>query len=662
VRALAHLFAAWLSSRYDRGAWLRPGSCWTRPGNRSSMTVIAEEIFAVLPARHGLIARSLRYHRRFRCPVCGQGGDATREPTSAVAYHRIAMAGGYSGESSSDGLRPDELMVVRWWLTHTHHRCPTAPVQPWSALPQWASPTRSMAAVEPQGRGSWTASLTPTGLPMLWWQVVAPVAHVVWVGDRLGIGEERLVDVVEQTMQQRGAGWLRDRDLLLDAVDALTPLHDWHAQLDPSGRVTVWMPGSVAQQEQARAEGLDPDTTRTPLCTLDGLPADWIAAAGSQRRMLLAMTPPGTDEVIIDPGLSRHWATMATHPGDIGPFIGDPPDPAPPRPRTPTGGIIAAGTVPDRDRRLIAPRRRARAAGHTVPLIDVQPLWETALARAEDLVGAHYPDDGPAGPTRGDTATVIALVLAAASRANDCTPEQVTPAEVAMRLVYPYSDVAGWLAMMLQPTTAADHLHQAETESFHRHDVGGRYRSTAPLRDRSTALAVLGRRWLIDRGGLHAGDHAVLLPDAETDTTARRVRVRGLSPLTWPQPPVQETRIVPCVDIDHEHGHRGRFETVDGFDLLLADGSCARAVVQAAYSAGCDLWLRRNDLAGGINAEHVRRLLRTRSAHHTIVDVRQVLDTVIAADDGTLASAMTAGIVTLQALAPHHVIPGPLIS
>ncbi|WP_125808935.1 hypothetical protein [Actinoplanes sp. ATCC 53533] len=250
------------------------------------MTRVDERIAAFPgPHREDLIRWSLAQDPCYRCPVCGDVGDSGREDvTETVLYHRMAMAGGYSGETSLDGFRPDELMVVRWWLTRVHESCRTGPVLPWPQVPAWARPSQGPDRCETRPltdrvQRSWSASMTVTGVPILRWEPTPMICQVdVDFSGPAGVGRDRLVGVVVEEMQVRGAMPLRDRDLVPDAVGDLPLLDGWYAQVRGSA-MTVWMPPS--RRMYLLPPGAPP---RRMLCTLDGLPASWLAAVVAQGR------------------------------------------------------------------------------------------------------------------------------------------------------------------------------------------------------------------------------------------------------------------------------------------------------------------------------------------------------------------------------------------
>ncbi|RSM53967.1 hypothetical protein DMB66_37965 [Actinoplanes sp. ATCC 53533] len=508
----------------------------------------------------------------------------------------------------------------------------------------------------------WQASVTPDGLPVVYWCPTAPVAQVVRFPGPLGSGDERLVDVLSETMQSRGAQVLREKDMMPDCVATLWPLGDWYGQVSAAGELTVWMPGTWQQRGHAEA-------ARVPLCTMRGLDPGWVEAARSEQRILLAMRPPATAKPDLPEALLWKLFNPVNYPADIdrpGPFGATPePVPVPARSPDPVGGIVAVGTVPDDERKSVKPRRVPIRRSVSGPPIEVGSLWTAAQDRAQQLVDASRADpcQTQRAPTDGSV-LLIALVLTALSREQDRQPGEVALADVATRLANRAGDLWSWLDVMLQPTTVADDLRRAATLT-----TGyGSWRDLSPrrlLEDLDGTRAVVERRWLIDGGGLRLGDRALWVPHPEDPQEhVRLCQLRDVGSSTWPDSGRRTGAIAAVVGVDcEEKVPRWRTDGVAYWDLLAADDSTARAVVQAAYSAGVDLWFARQHLDGDdLNPAddplRVWKTLHARAQHHTIPAVRQVLDTVLAANDIGLRSAMTSGIVQLQALAPLLPIPG----
>ncbi|WP_157751922.1 hypothetical protein [Actinoplanes derwentensis] len=553
-------------------------------------------------------------------------------------------------------MRPRELVLARWWLARVHERCASAPVRPWAELPEWAVEGQSCAvgpgagpagADGPESLVVWETSVAPDGLPMLSWRPAAPVGQVVLSPGRWGGGDERLVDVLSETMQARGAQELTGRDLVPDGMSQVPALGGWYGQMSEAGDLTVWMPSSWQYPDRAL------------LCTLHGVDPGWAEAVRAAGRILLAMRPPGIKRPVVSEALLHLWRVMDEENAFIGGIDADQPAPQP-RPLDPVGGIVRVGAVPDEHRAQVVAARRRVPAVAVRPPIDVGALWDTAWARAGYLVDAAQagPPESHLVPVDGSD-LLIALVLTALCRDQDRLPDEVDLADVGLRLTSP--GLASWLEVMLAPTSAADDLRRAAvmTVSSEGWDDSG---SARLLYEPSRVTALVGRQWLIDGGGLRLGDRAWWLPPAEDagdleEVPARECRVVGLSTATFPVHSGAtwinaQFHVAGAPDAPH------RFDA-HGYDLLCAENDPGRALVQSAYSAGCDLWFARHGLdRGQYTPGQVWRRLRGRARYHTAPEVRSVFDTVLDTDDAHLAAALTSGIVQLQALAPQQPIPG----
>jgi hypothetical protein len=606
------------------------------------VTRVDERIVTFLgPDREDLIRWSLGQDRRYRCPVCGDVGDSGREDvTQTVLYHRMAMAGGYSGESSSEGFVPDELMVVRWWLARVHEDCRTGPVLPWSQVPAWARPSQGPDRYETRPladrvQRSWSASVTVTGEPILRWEPAPMICQVnVDVGGPAGIGRERLVGVVVEEMQVRGAMPLRDRDLVPDAVGDLPMLHGWYAQIHHTA-VTVWMPPS--QRMYLPPPG---GPARRMLCTLDGLPTSWLAAVAAQNRLMLEVTTPTIDCLSADPG------------GPVGFSL-------PQR----AGGMVAAGTADDEDRDVVGDRlrRRSSPAPPVAALIEVASLWEPAFTQAQRLAAAHnarVPASQAADPD------LIALVMVGLSRQDGVN--EVGLAAVAQRLADPQLDLVQWLELMIGPTTVVDRL-TAVTAAIRRAGRGNLPELAFPqlgwTRAAQDARAAVDRQRLIDAGGLRLGDRARCLPYRGAGGGVLCGEVRAVSTLTWPAATHQQqawprTWFEVAVDPPHPHDLEER-------RILLADDDDPRAAAQAAYCAAEELhtyaWIA-SVLPSATHDPLRREEIRQRYALHTIAPVRQILQEVRDATDADFDRVVATAILRLGRLAPGYTVPGGVLA
>jgi hypothetical protein len=616
------------------------------------ITEIDEAIITYLtPGRADLITQSLEYCSWFCCPVCDRYGNADQEPTRTVLYRKIGMAGGVSSDFSDGPFRADTPTLVRWWLARTHIGCRTAPVQPWSQLPppgsalsgrpDSARPDPTWAALPPAD--SWSAAVTVQGLPVLHWQQAAPVAHVMRFDSHDGIGTERLVDVLTETMQDRAVQQLRDEDLVLDAVTDLAPLDGWYCQLSGRDTVTVWTPGPW-RATFGRLPG-EREALRAPLCTIGGLPPQWIAEVAARQRMLLVMTPKGIKHTTTVRGLVTSWYLD----------------------RPVLGGIMAAGVATDRDRHTVTPHRPAtrtegRSTRPAVAPIDVEDLWTAASARATILIDA-YRHDWPDRWCRYsiDPAQLLALVLVALCRHDGVEPAQATLADVACRL----ADGGGlvrWLDVLLTPTSLAERL--AEMYRFERHDLSAAAGAFIDLREQ--ARVAVERQRLIDAGGVRVGDHVLIIPGAEADIqTVGSGVIRDVSALTWyagrtPQPSPSCTTPTCQFDIDTTAHPLPSLASSTSLLLADADADDPRATPHAADVAVTDLWTwwpsawperwNRDPATVQRDLAYARRMLRRRAAHHTSRDVQQILDTLHRSPDRAFHAAANDAVTQLRCL------------
>ncbi|WP_433531331.1 hypothetical protein ACQPYA_04260 [Micromonospora sp. CA-263727] len=474
---------------------------------------------------------------------------------------------------------------------------------------------------------SGSALVTVTGVPVLRWEP-APVICQVDCGPD-GLGHERLLGVVVEEMQARGAMPLRDRDLVPDAVGDLPPLSGWYAQIHGTA-VTVWMPPSW------RAPVVPSAGPRRVLATFDGLPASWLAAVAEQGRLVLETS---SAPIRCQKGLSM--SSLPQH----------------------AGGMVAAGSADDQDRDLTLDRlrRRSAPARPAAPLIEVADLWATASVQARRLAAAHnalVPRSQAADPD------LIALVIVGLIRQDG----EAELAAVAQRLADPQVDLVPWLELMIAPTTLADRL--ADVGAAIRRDARDPGTLAYPFLGWVTAAtrarAAVDRQRLIDAGGLRLGDQVRCLPErgAGGEVVPGEVvsgEVRALATMTWP--PATFPRAWPQTWFEVATG-AGNDSALIEHSLLLADDDDPRAVAQAAYAAAADLYLYAWVSAKGPVERHDplrRAALRQRYTLHTIAPVRQILHEVHDASDADLDHVVATAIVRLSGLAPRYSVPGGIL-
>lgn len=600
-----------------------------------------DQIVALLgDERAEVLAQALAYGARFRCPACGRVGDSTVE-TGVVLYYRMGMAGGYSGETSSEGWRPDEPALVRWWPARVHDSCRLAAVQPWSDAPSWARPSRpgdvETAALIGDGVGTWSSAVTPTGVPVLRCDLAAPTGQVELADYGSGDWRERLVELTTAEMRVRWASMLTEQDLVADAVGDLWRLNDWYAQVS-AGAVDIWMPAPVWAGPAAGRDRL-----RRHLGTAAGLPAAWLDTVRRQGRLVLIVAAPPILRTVTGAGVSG-WHH------DI--------------PRV--GGMIAAGPAPDHDRHTTVPgvadpgsRRspvpagRSMAADRRVGPIDVEHLWAAALRRAAPIADSH--DSHAHRGTQAST-EAIALVLAGLCRQDDAAPHEVPLAALARR--FAGHDLDAWLNIMIGPTSLRDRLDTA------RHGGPPVTMITATwdswrftLRHAQQAVV---RQWLLAAGGLRIGDQVrELAVGRPGGSPARCGRITDLSPITWPS---AGTSLEAVSYFDIAVG-TALPAPVAEHDLLLADDSDPRALEQAAYTGARHLWLYQQVMSDqGCGAAERREVLRARYTDHSIAPVRAILREISTAPGHHLSAALTTAINHLTALAPRHRLPGGILA
>ncbi|MEV6927441.1 hypothetical protein AB0M46_23450 [Dactylosporangium sp. NPDC051485] len=618
------------------------------------LTAVSGEITALLgPARAEQVRRSLEYTTRFACPVCGRYGDAGQEPADALLYVDMGIVQRPGGPTIDMPPGPAEPAVLRWWLTRTHRGCAGPRVVAWPSPGSGPDDGGQSTAVAEPGvlagvvpgapPHGWDAVIAPVGdglAVMHWWQAV-PAGYVVrgpgWSG------EERLVDDLTGLLRDRGAWDLTGR-LELDQLTDAPHVHGWYAELtapgpagpareqtrgpatgtgsEPgAGSVTVWTVPAL-QDRLARSgapavvEGL-----RRPLCTVDGLPAAWVAAARHGRRILLVVHPPTL------------WA--AAH---AGVRVPGPADPMVFRARLdrPLGGLVHAGSVPDTDRAASA-APASRPPRPAAPPIDVDRLWQAARQRAGDLGRAARADRvAPAGRRLTvEPELLLALVLTALARVHDQTPQRVSVAEAAHRLGK-LEQLYSWLDTVLSPTSVRADLAAARQVRAGGVDLDP-FGTSMPMPAwilAEQAQQVAARQWLINAGGLRLGDRVRVLPPAGVFPS--HLPHLGDGPVTiatapsigWPV--LDHPEASAATAFTTRPGRSSRVHP--GTDLLLADDSDPRALPHAVYSALTDL--RTNQPGGndhGLSVEYSRHLLLARAAHHTIPAVRDCFDQIAAA-------------------------------
>ncbi|MDG4795220.1 hypothetical protein [Micromonospora sp. WMMD1082] len=484
-----------------------------------------------------------------------------------------------------------------------------------------------------QVQRSWTASITVTGVPMLRWAPAPPICQVdVDFSGPLGIGQERLVGVVVEEMQVRGAMPLDDRDLVPDAVGDLRLLDGWYAQVSGAS-MTVWMPPS--RWMWVLPPGRPP---RRVLCTFDGLPASWLAAVAAQDRLVLEVACPAIDCLSSDSGRGFSLPQRA-------------------------GGMVAAGTVDDEDRDLVRDRLRQRRAPArpAAALIEVAGLWESASARARSLAEAHNAQ-APVGQAADPD--LIALVMVGLSRQDGVS--EVELAAVARRLADPDLDLARWLELMIGPTTVVDRLADVAAA------IRGASRGDLPalawpqlgwVRAAGRARAAVDRRRLIDAGGLRLGDRVRCLPDHDADGAVFSGEVRAVSGMTWP-PASHPQHAWPETWFEVATDATSDYPLAEG-RILLADDDDPRAVSQAAYCAAQDLYIYAritSEWPSDRDDPPRRARIRQRYTLHTSTPVRRILREVHDATDADLDRVIAAAIVRLRDLAPRYTVPGGILA
>ena len=119
------------------------------------------------------------------------------------------------------------------------------------------------------------------------------------------------------------------------------------------------------------------------------------------------------------------------------------------------------------------------------------------------------------------------------------------------------------------------------------------------------------------------------------------------SVLPWSHTPT-DTKLGTTFEIDPVDGAIPL--QVTDHDLLLSDDQDPPALPHAAYSAMTHLWLWRPAPLPGRDLAGARSRLRARADHHTIPEIRHILDPLRTAADQQFPDALISAAAQLQSL------------